>query len=142
MPATPPRPRRTVAVIVLDRIVAVARAVRRTLPGRGRDSRATWVALIAATGVLVATAFSVIGALRTSEGPDSVALDPPPPAGEVATPSVGTSRGQAQPAATAPTTSVPATAAAATVAPPAAEPSAGAPSPTASAAPTPAALRA
>ncbi|MEV1144017.1 hypothetical protein [Micromonospora sp. NPDC049799] len=85
MPATPPQPRRTAAVIVLDRIVAIARAVRRALPGRGRGPRATWVVLVAATGLLVAMAFAVIGALRTSEGPPPVALDTPPPADEVGT---------------------------------------------------------
>ncbi|MFC4022060.1 cellulose binding domain-containing protein [Micromonospora sp. GCM10011542] len=143
MPATPPQPRRTVPIIVLDRIVSIARAVRRALPGRGRGSWATWVALVAALGVLVATAVSVIGVLRTPEAPAPLTLNTPPPVDEVGTPPVGTSRGQAQPAATAPTTSAPPPAATTTAAAPTVGSSSGVPSPTApTIAPTPAALRA
>ncbi|WP_328417564.1 MULTISPECIES: cellulose binding domain-containing protein [unclassified Micromonospora] len=136
MPATPPQPRRTAAIILLDRIVAIAAAVRRALPGRGDGSRATWVALIAALGVLVATAVSIIGVLRTPERLAPVTLAPPPSAEQVGTPQVGTPRAQARPAATSPTRSTP------PPAPSTTEPSTSAPAPTASAAaPTPAALR-
>jgi hypothetical protein len=146
VPATPPQPRRTVAVIVLDRILAVARSARRALPGWGEGSRATWVALVAALGVLVATAVSVIGVLRTPEALAPVTLDPRPSVDQANIPSVGTSPGQARAAATGPT-SAPSTAAA-TVASPTAEPSttappSTAPSPAASTtAPAPAALSA
>ncbi|MGN9809392.1 cellulose binding domain-containing protein [Micromonospora sp. BQ11] len=121
---------------MLDGIVAIARTVRRALPGRGRGSWATWLALIAATGVLVAAAFFVIGTLRTSEGRAPVTLATPTPVDEVGTPSVGASRGQARPAATAPTTIAPAPAAPATTPSPTTEPSAFAPS---TVAPSPAA---
>ncbi|MEU5907275.1 cellulose binding domain-containing protein [Micromonospora sp. NPDC047467] len=128
------------AIILLDRIVAVAAAVRRVFTGRGDVSRATWVAVIAAVGVLVATAVSVIGVLRTPEGLAPVTLNPPPSADQVGTPAAGTPRGQAQPAATSPTPSAPSTV---TTAPPPVEPPSSAPASSASTAPqTPSALAA
>ena len=78
VPATPPQPRRTVAIILLDRVVALVTAARRVLTGREDVSRATWVAVVAALGVLIATAVSVVGVLRTPEKLTPVTLDPPP----------------------------------------------------------------
>ncbi|WP_406070486.1 cellulose binding domain-containing protein [Micromonospora sp. NBC_01638] len=86
------------AIILLDRIVAFGTAARRVLTGRDDVSRATWVAVIAALGVLVATAVSVVGVLRTPEKLTPVALDPPSSAEQVGTPPAGTPRAQAQPA--------------------------------------------
>ncbi|WP_157743329.1 cellulose binding domain-containing protein [Micromonospora coriariae] len=127
-------------IVLLDRIVAVAAAVRRVLTGRGDVSRATWVAVIAALGVLIATAVSVIGVLRTPEGLTPVALDPPPSADQVGALPTDTPRaGQARPAATSPRPVHPS----ATAAPPTPGPSSSAPAPSSAAAPpTPAALRA
>ncbi|MFF0174289.1 cellulose binding domain-containing protein [Micromonospora profundi] len=140
MPAPPPRPRRTVAIILLDRIVAAAAAVRQVFTGRGDVSRATWVAVIAALGVLVATVVSVVGVLRSPEELAPVTLDPPPSVGQVGTPAVGTPQGQAQPAQASPTASVPSTV---TAAPPSAGSPSKTPPPDASTAPpTPAALAA
>ncbi|MFF0370003.1 MULTISPECIES: cellulose binding domain-containing protein [unclassified Micromonospora] len=128
-------------IVLLDRIVAVAASVRLVLTGRGDVSRATWVAVIAALGVLIATAVSVIGVLRTPEGLTPVALDPPPSADQVGTMPTDTPRaGQARPAATSPTRPVPPQA---TAAPPTPEPSTSTTAPTpVTAPPTPAALRA
>ncbi|MBQ0902178.1 cellulose binding domain-containing protein [Micromonospora sp. U21] len=129
-------------IILLDRIVAIAAAVRRVLTGRGDVSRATWVAVIAALGVLIATAVSVIGVLRTPEGLAPVALDPPPSADQVGTPPTDTPRaGQAKPAATSPTR--PATPQATATSPTPTPVPSTTPTPTpATAPPTPAALRA
>ncbi|MET7668921.1 cellulose binding domain-containing protein [Micromonospora luteifusca] len=118
MPATPPQPRRTVAIIVLDRIVALVTAARRVLTGRDDFSRAAWVAMIAAVGVLIVTAASIIGVLRTPEELTPVALDPPPSVEQVGTPPPGTSRPQARPAVTSPALSAPPPAASATAVPP------------------------
>ncbi|MGI5520172.1 cellulose binding domain-containing protein [Micromonospora sp. CA-259024] len=142
MPATPPQPRRTVAIILLDRIVALVTAVRRVLTGRDDVSRATWVAATAALGVLIATVVSVIGVLHTPEKLTPVTLDPPPSAEQVDTAPVGTPRAQARPAATSPAASAPPAATPATPATPTPEPST-TPSPTpTTASPTLTALRA
>lgn len=142
MPATPPQPRRTVAIILLDRIVALVTAARRVLTGRDDVSRATWVAMIAAFGVLIATAVSVIGVLRTPEKLTPVTLDPPPSVEQVRTPPAGTPRAQARPAATSSAASAPPAAASSTPDPPIVGASVR-PTPTGStAAPTPAALHA
>ncbi|WP_198041341.1 cellulose binding domain-containing protein [Micromonospora chokoriensis] len=140
MPATPPQPRRTVAIILLDRVVALVTTARRVLTGQEDVSRATWVAVIAALGVLAATAISVVGLLRTPEKLTPVALDPPPPVQQVTSPP-GTPRAQAQPALTSPAVPAPPPASASSV-PPAVTASTR-PTPTgATAVPTPAALTA
>ncbi|WP_435207610.1 cellulose binding domain-containing protein [Micromonospora sp. bgisy143] len=140
MPATPPQPRRTVAIILLDRIVAAAAAVRRVVTGQADVSRATWVAVVAALGVVVATVVSIVGVVRTPEQLAPVTLDAPPSVDQLGTPGPGTPRGQARPAATSPTG---AGSPSASAAPPPAEPSTSAPAVTPSSAPpTPAALAA
>ncbi|WP_199723193.1 hypothetical protein, partial [Micromonospora sp. CV4] len=91
-------------IILLDRIVAIAAAARRVLTGRSDVSRATWVAVIAALGVLIATVVSVVGVLRTPERLAPVTLDPPPSAEQVdALPTDTPRAAQARPAATSPT---------------------------------------
>lgn len=138
MPATPPQPQRTVAIILLDRIVAAAAAVRRVVTGRGDVSRATWIAVLAALGVVVATVISIIGVVRTPEQLAPVTLDPPPSVDQLGTPTAGTPRGQAKPAASSPPTSAPPSV---NAAPPPVEPPTSAPAVTpSSASPTPAAL--
>ncbi|RZT79162.1 cellulose binding domain-containing protein [Micromonospora violae] len=138
MPATPPQPRRTVAIILLDRVVALVTATRRVLTGREDVSRATWVAVIAALGVLVATAVSVVGVLRTPEKLTPVTLDPPPSV-EVGTSPPDTPRAQARPVSTSAAVPAPPPASASSV--PSADGSSTRPTPTgASADPTPAAL--
>ncbi|MBQ0978461.1 cellulose binding domain-containing protein [Micromonospora sp. M61] len=117
MPATPPQPRRTVAIILLDRIVAFGTTARRVLTGRDDVSRATWVAVIAAFGVLVATAVSVIGLLRTPEKLTPVTLDAPPSVEQVGTPPTGTPRVRARPAASSPAAPAPPPPASATAVP-------------------------
>ncbi|MEU4551952.1 hypothetical protein [Micromonospora violae] len=138
MPATPPQPRRTVAIILLDRVVALVTATRRVLTGREDVSRATWVAVIAALGVLVATAVSVVGVLRTPEKLTPVTLDPPPSV-DVGTSPPDTPRAQARPVSTSAAVPAPPPASASSVPP--ADGSSTRPTPTgASADPTPAAL--
>ncbi|MGC4769112.1 cellulose binding domain-containing protein [Micromonospora sp. DT44] len=140
MPATPPQPRRTVAIILLDRIVAAATALRRVVTGRADVSRATWVAVFAALGVVVATVVSIVGVVRTPEQLAPVTLDAPPSVDQLGTPGPETPRGQAQPAATSPTTVGSPSASAAR---PPVEPPSSAPAVTpSSASPTPAALAA
>ncbi|MEV1076348.1 cellulose binding domain-containing protein [Micromonospora parva] len=107
MPATPPQPRRTVAIILLDKVVALVTAARRVLTGREDVSRATWLAVIAALGVLVATAVSVVGVLRTPEKLTPVTLDPPPSVQQVGAAPSDTPRAQARPALTSPAVSAP-----------------------------------
>ncbi|WP_208648742.1 hypothetical protein, partial [Micromonospora inaquosa] len=102
MPATPPQPRRTVAIILLDRVVALVTATRRVLTGREDVSRATWVAVIAALGVLIATVVSVVGVLRTPEKLTPVTLDPPPSVEQAGASPSSTPRAQARPALTSP----------------------------------------
>ncbi|MEU1588346.1 cellulose binding domain-containing protein [Micromonospora sp. NPDC005710] len=139
MPATPPQPRRTVAIILLDRVVALVAAGRRVLTGREDISRSTWVAVIAALGVLVATAVSVVGVLRTPEKLTPVTLDPPPSVEQVGASPSGTPRAQARPAVTSP--AVPADPPASPTAVPPAVASSSPPTPTGvTAEPTPAAL--
>ncbi|WP_444947533.1 cellulose binding domain-containing protein [Micromonospora ureilytica] len=139
MPATPPQPRRTVAIILLDRVVALVTATRRVLTGREDVSRATWVALVAALGVLIATAVSVVGVLRTPEKLTPVTLDPPPSVEQVGESPSGTPRAQARPAITSPAVPAPPPASASSV--PTAVASSTRPTPTgATAEPTPAAL--
>ncbi|MEU7588636.1 cellulose binding domain-containing protein [Micromonospora sp. NPDC049230] len=140
MPATPPQPRRTVAIILLDRLVAFATAARRVLTGRDDVSRATWLAVIAVLGVLVVTAVLVAGVLRTPEKLTPVTLDPPLSVDRESTPPPGTPRAQARPAATSPAVPAPPPAASATAVPPTAGASTS-PAPTGSTATaTPAAL--
>lgn len=107
MPATPPQPRRTVAIILLDKVVALVTAARRVLTGREDVSRATWLAVIAALGVLVATAVSVVGVLRTPEKLTPVTLDPPPSVQQVGAAPSDTPRAQARPALTSPAVPTP-----------------------------------
>jgi len=141
VPATPPQPRRTVAIILLDRIVALVTAARRVLTGREDVSRAAWVAIIAALGVLVVTITSVVGVLRSPEKLTPVTLDPPPSVDQVGTAAPSTPRAQARPAATSPAVPAPPPPSATSVAP-TAGPSAR-PTPTGTAvAPTTAALNA
>ncbi|WP_433120474.1 hypothetical protein [Micromonospora sp. CA-246542] len=94
MPATPPQPRRTVAIILLDRIVAAAAAVRRVVTGQADVSRATWVAVFAALGVVVATVVSIVSVVRTPEQLAPVTLDAPPSVDQLGTPGPGTPRGR------------------------------------------------
>ncbi|SCF35182.1 Cellulose binding domain-containing protein [Micromonospora purpureochromogenes] len=144
MPSSPPQPRRTVAVILLDRIVALAGHVRRAIGGLGASSRRTRVLLAASLVVLVATAASVVLVLRTPERLAPVALDPPPDVALPTDPAVGGPDPQARPAASSPAAARRTTAAAgppvAAAAPPATAPSARTPSAAGSS--SPAALRA
>lgn len=129
MPASPPQPRRTVAIIVLDRIVALAASVRRTVIDRSTGSRAARIAVVASLTVLVATAIPVVLVLRTPERLAPVALDPPPGPGPAAAPEPGTPGAEARPATSvaptpsrpagtaSPTTATPSSAAATTSAP-------------------------
>ncbi|MBM0278135.1 cellulose binding domain-containing protein [Micromonospora tarensis] len=104
------------AIILLDRVVAFVTTARRVLTGREDVSRATWVAVIAALGVLVATATSIVGVLRTPEKLTPVTLDPSPSVQQVGS-SPGTPRAQARPAVTSPAASTPPPTSAASVAP-------------------------
>ncbi|MER7443331.1 hypothetical protein [Micromonospora avicenniae] len=129
MPASPPQPRRTVAIIVLDRIVALAASARRTVIDRSTGSRAARIAVLASLTVLVATAIPVVLVLRTPERLAPVALDPPPGPGPAAAPEPGTPGTEARPATSvaptpsrpagtaSPTTATPSTAAVTTSAP-------------------------
>ncbi|MDG4810692.1 cellulose binding domain-containing protein [Micromonospora sp. WMMD1120] len=128
------------AIILLDRVVAFATTVRRVLTGREDVSRAAWVAVIAALGVLVATVMSVVGVLRTPEKLTPVTLDPAPSVDQVGS-SPDTPRAQARPALTSPTEPVPPPAPSASVAPTTGASTRPAPTGT-TVAPTPAALRA
>lgn len=78
MPAAPPQPRRTVAIIVLDRIMAAAASVRHAATGRADGATVARLALVAAVAVLVVTAVAVVVVVRTPERLAPVALDPPP----------------------------------------------------------------
>ncbi len=117
MPATPPQPRRTVAIILLDRVVALVTAARRVLTGREDVSRATWVAVIAALGVLIATAVSVVGVLRTPEKLTPVTLDPPPSVEQVGVSPSDRPQAQARPGFTSPAVPAPPPASASSVPP-------------------------
>ncbi|NYF58029.1 cellulose binding domain-containing protein [Micromonospora purpureochromogenes] len=145
MPSSPPRPRRTVAVILLDRTVALAGHARRAIGGLGASSRRTRVLLAASLVVLVATAASVVLVLRTPERLAPVALDPPPDVALPTDPAVGGPDPQARPAASSPAATRRTTTAAGppvgAAAPPATAPSARTPSAAAEAS-TPTALRA
>lgn len=144
MPAPPSQPRRTVAIILLDGIVALARAVWRALAGRGDGARLAQVAIIASVGVLLATAYSVVAVLRTPERLTPVAVGPAPEPATADAPVTGTPG--AQPGWATATPSAPthdaSTAASPVAAPPATRASAGGRSASAPASPTPAALRA
>lgn len=146
MRASPPQPRRTVPIIVLDRVVAVAGSVRRALTGRGDGFRVAWVAAIASLAVLVVTAIPVIRVLRTPEHLAPVALDPPPGADLPRTPEVVKPGVQARTAVPSPPEAAgPTTTGAPPVAPPAppvAPPTANGSSSAATAPAAPAALRA
>ncbi|WP_346535373.1 cellulose binding domain-containing protein [Micromonospora sp. DPT] len=102
MPSSPPQPRRTVAVILLDRTVALAGHARRAIGGLGASSRRTRVLLAASLVVLVATTASVVLVLRTPERLAPVALDPPPDVALATDPAVGGPDPQARPAASSP----------------------------------------
>ncbi|TDC21850.1 hypothetical protein E1211_31865, partial [Micromonospora sp. 15K316] len=69
------------AIIVLDRIVALARSIPRTATGRSTGSRAARIAALAVLTVLAATAVPVVLMLRAPEQLAPVALDPPPETG-------------------------------------------------------------
>ncbi|MGC5287493.1 hypothetical protein [Micromonospora sp. DT231] len=118
MPATPPQPRRTVAIILLDRIVAFATAARRVLTGRDDASRVIWVAVVAVLGVLVTTAVLVAGVLRTPGKLAPVTLDPPLSVDQAGTPPAGTPQARARPAATSPAAAAPPPSASVTAGPP------------------------
>ncbi|MEU8285103.1 cellulose binding domain-containing protein [Micromonospora sp. NPDC048905] len=138
---TPPQPRRTVAIILLDRIVALATTARRVLSGRDDASRVTWVAAVAVLGVLGVTAVLVAGVLRTPEKMAPVTLDPPLSVDPVGTTPGGTPRARAQPAATSPAVAASPPAASVTVVPPPTVGATTSPAPTGSTAvPTPAPL--
>ncbi|MGC4847544.1 cellulose binding domain-containing protein [Micromonospora sp. DT15] len=127
------------AIILLDRVVALVTAARRVLTGREDVSRATWVAVVAALGVLIATAVSVVGVLRTPEKLTPVTLDPPPSVEQVDGSPSATPRAQARPALTSPAVAAPPSASASSVPPAVA--SSTRPTPTGTTAePTPAAL--
>ncbi|MFI6261925.1 cellulose binding domain-containing protein [Micromonospora sp. NPDC051006] len=66
------------AIILLDRIMDVANAIRYAVTGRGEGSRFAQIAILASLAVLVATAVPVVLVLRTPERLAPVALDPPP----------------------------------------------------------------
>ncbi|MFE9652717.1 cellulose binding domain-containing protein [Micromonospora sp. NPDC006431] len=140
MPAPPSQPRRTTAIILLDWIVATARAARRALAGRGNGSRLAQVAGVAALGVLLATAYSAVTVLRTPDRLTPVAVEPPPDLVVPEAPATGPGR-QPESASATPRASTHSATTAPTAAPPAAPPPAGAPSPT-TLPPAPAALRA
>ncbi|MGS2616739.1 cellulose binding domain-containing protein [Micromonospora sp. LZ34] len=117
MPAAPPQPRRTVAIIVLDRVLAVAGSVRRAAIGWGDGPAVVRLAVIAGLVVLVATAAAVMVVLRTPERLAPVALDPP---SKVAVPPAPPADGagvQAEPPAARPTAPRPSTAATSSAAP-------------------------
>ncbi|MGK5738189.1 cellulose binding domain-containing protein [Micromonospora sp. URMC 103] len=102
MPASPPQPRRTAAIIVLDRIVAFAGSLRRAVIDRGPGTRAVRIAVLASLVVLVATAVPVVLVLRTPERLAPVALDPPPDPEVPAAPEPGTPGAEARPAVSSP----------------------------------------
>ncbi|MFD0786431.1 hypothetical protein ACFQZ8_21230, partial [Micromonospora azadirachtae] len=62
------------AIVVLDRIVALAASARRTVIDRSMGSRAARIAVVASLTVLVATAIPVVLVLRTPERLAPVAL--------------------------------------------------------------------
>ncbi|MEU5790608.1 cellulose binding domain-containing protein [Micromonospora purpureochromogenes] len=144
MPSSPPQPRRTVAVILLDRTVALAGHARRAVGGLAASSGRTRVLLAALLVVLVATTASVVLVLRTPERLAPVALDPPPDVALPTDPAVGGPDPHARPAASSPAATRRTTTAAGppvgAAAPPATAPSARTPSAAGSS--TPAALRA
>ncbi|WP_406107126.1 cellulose binding domain-containing protein [Micromonospora globbae] len=84
------------AIIVLDRIVALAGSLRRTLTGPA--SRVTRIAVLASLAVLVATAVPVVLVLRTPERLAPMALDPPPDPLVPTPPEPGTPGAEARPA--------------------------------------------
>ncbi|MFC0029109.1 cellulose binding domain-containing protein [Micromonospora chaiyaphumensis] len=137
MPAPPSPPRRTLPIILLDGLVAAAGAVRRAVVGRRDGSRLAYVAIVAALGVLLATAYSIVTVLRTPERLTPVAVGPG--GGVPATEPVVTGTPEDRPAPTVagPRMSAPpvTTAAPAAPAPPATLPSTGAAPATTSPAP-------
>ncbi|OKI42333.1 cellulose binding domain-containing protein [Micromonospora sp. CB01531] len=142
MPAPPSQPRRTAAIILLDGIVATARAARRTLASRGNGSRLAQVAGVAALGVLLATAYSAVTVLRTPDRLTPVAVEPPPDLVAPAAPATGTPGRQPESVSATPRASTHSATTAPTATPPAAPPPAGAPSAPTTPPPAPAALRA
>ncbi|MFI2649207.1 cellulose binding domain-containing protein [Micromonospora fulviviridis] len=144
MPAPPSPPRRTLPIVLLDGIVAMAGAARRAVLGRGDGSRLAHVAIVASLGVLLATAYSIVTVLRTPERLTPVAVGPA--AGVPATDPAATGTPDERPGPTVATlrTSAPLVTRAAPPAPggPAAPPATRTPSATAPAPPTPVALRA
>ncbi|QGN45573.1 cellulose binding domain-containing protein [Micromonospora sp. WMMD558] len=89
------------AIIILDWLMATAGSVARALGGRD-GSRAGWVAVGAALGVMAATVVSVVLVLRAPERLAPVALDPPPDVTVVEPPPAGTPGRRASPASTRP----------------------------------------
>ncbi|MEU4481634.1 cellulose binding domain-containing protein [Micromonospora sp. NPDC023966] len=144
MPAPPSPPRRTLPIVLLDGVVAVAASARRAVLGRGDGSRLAHVAIVAALGVLLATAYSIVTVLRTPERLTPVAVGPG--AGVPATEPAETGTPDERPGAivATPRSSTPPVTRAAPPAPgpPAAPRSAGTPSATTAAPPAPVALRA
>ncbi|WBB65156.1 hypothetical protein [Micromonospora sp. WMMD812] len=123
------------AIILLDRFVALVGAARRALTGQGGGSAVVRVAALASLAVLVATAVPVVLVLRTPERLAPVALDPPPEPAMPETTEHGTPGAEARPAtSTRPTPSQSTSAAAPTTAPP---PTTDGPARTTAAAPVP-----
>ncbi|MFI7492356.1 cellulose binding domain-containing protein [Micromonospora echinaurantiaca] len=110
MPAAPPQPRRTVAIIVLDRIMAAVASVRHVATGRADGATVARLALLAAGAVLVATAVAVVVVLRTPERLAPVALDPPRAVAVPTGAPAGGSGVQAEPPSSRPTSARPSTA--------------------------------
>jgi hypothetical protein len=69
-----------VAVVVLDRIVAVVESARRALAGRDGRRPTTWMVAIALAAVPVVIGLAVVVAPERPERPSHVAADPPPEA--------------------------------------------------------------
>ncbi|MEH0821463.1 MULTISPECIES: cellulose binding domain-containing protein [unclassified Micromonospora] len=97
MPSSPPQQRRTVPIIVLDRIVALAGHCRHAVTRLRGLSRHTPVLIVASLAVLVAAAVPVVMILRTPERLAPVAL--PPADMPLPTGSAEARPGQARPAA-------------------------------------------
>lgn len=107
MPAAPSRPRRTVAVVVLDRIVAVVESARRAIAGPGSGRRVTWMAAVALSAVAVVTGVAFVVTPESPERPSRVAADPPPETDVPGTPGAGGRESGADPAASRPAEAVP-----------------------------------
>ncbi|MCM0676044.1 cellulose-binding domain-containing protein [Micromonospora phytophila] len=109
MPLPPHRPRRTVAIIVLDKVIAVAGATRRAVTGAGDGSRMSRIVVVATLAVLITTAVVAVLAGRTPERPAPVAVDSPPDVEVWSTTEAGRPGRRARPAASRPTPEPPTT---------------------------------